>query len=171
MVTRSPCTRGGRRTAGLLAVLCGSLGAGCASSGADVNGPRDPHDATSTPGATPAPVHDGRAARRTLGWVSLAVGAEAAIVAVVTSGILVHDKDVLDAQCNAQKLCSPAGVNAAGTISSVTPWNTGAWIAAAAGLGAGTILLLTNRPDAPGATAITVSPEGSAPGVGLRGQF
>jgi hypothetical protein len=106
-----------------------------------------------------------------VGWVSLAVGAEAAVAAIVTSGMLVHEKSVLDGQCNAQKLCSSAGVDAAGAISSITPWNTGTWIAAAVGLGAGAALLLTSNPDAPGSTAITLTPEGSGPGLGLRSRF
>jgi hypothetical protein len=106
-----------------------------------------------------------------LGWVSLAVGAEAAIVAIVTSGMLVHEKSILDAQCDAQKLCSPAGLDAAGSISSLTPWNTGTWVAAALGVGAGAALLLTGRPDAPGSTAITWTPDGAGPGVGVRSRF
>jgi hypothetical protein len=172
MVTRSPQTKGGRCLAGVLAVACSA----CAGNGA---GARDPHDADWTvPMGVPVgvstgapPRHDGRATRRTLGWVTLAVGAEAAVAAIVTSGMLVHQKSVLDAQCNAQKQCSSAGVDAAGAISTLTPWNTGTWIMTAVGLGAGTALLLTSRPDAPASTAITLTPEGSGAGLGLRGRF
>jgi hypothetical protein len=170
MVTRSsrrPRTPAGQRLAAFLCVIC----VGCTGNGA---GPRDAHDAEGAggAGATSAPAsNDRRATRRTLGWVSVAIGAEAAIAAVVTSGMLVHEKSVLDAQCNAQKLCSPAGVDAAGAISSVTPWNTGTWVVAALGVGAGAALLLTSRPDAPGSTAITLAPEGSGPGLGLRSRF
>jgi|HubBroStandDraft_6_1064221.scaffolds.fasta_scaffold1500892_1 hypothetical protein len=169
MVTRSARrqTPAGRHLAAFFALVC----AGCAGNGA---GPRDAHDAEATAGAgaaSPPLPHDGRATRRTLGWVSLAVGAEAAIVAIVTSGMLVHEKSILDAQCDAQKLCSPAGLDAAGSISSLTPWNTGTWVAAALGVGAGAALLLTGRPDAPGSTAITWTPDGAGPGVGVRSRF
>lgn len=164
MVTRSPQTRGGWRLAGVVAVACSA----CAGNGARA---RDPHDADSMASTSAPPRHDGRATRRTLGWVSLALGAEAAVAAIVTSGMLVHEKSVLDAQCDAQKQCSSAGVDAAGAISTLTPWNTGTWIMTAVGLGAGTALLLTSRPDAPAGTAITLSPEGSGAGLGLRSRF
>src|ERR1700722_3561875 len=112
MVTRSsrrPRTPAALRLVALLAIAS----VGCAGNGA---GPRDAHDTQGT-SATSAPrPHDGRATRRTLGWISLAAGAEAAIAAIVTSGMLVHEKSVLDAQCNAQKQCSPAGVDATGAI-------------------------------------------------------
>jgi hypothetical protein len=148
----------------VLAVAC----AGCA--GGSGAGARDAHDAEPSTTSAP-PSRDGRAVRRTVGWVSLAVGAEAAIAAIVTSGMLVHEKSVLDAQCNSQKLCSPTGLDAAGAISSLTPWNTGTWVVAAVGVGAGAALLLTSRPDAPGSTAILFTPEGTGPGVGLRSRF
>jgi len=168
MVTRSPQTRGRRCLAAVLAAACSA----CAGNSA---GARDPHDADSTASTSAStsapPRHDGRATRRTLGWVSLAVGAEAAIAALVTSGMLVHEKSVLDAQCNAQKQCSSSGVDAAGAISTLTPWNTGTWIMTVAGLGAGTALLLTSHPDAPASTAITLTPEGSGAGLGLRSRF
>jgi hypothetical protein len=172
MVPRALRPRPGPSLAVAVALACSA----CAGNGA---GARDPHDAdwtTSTGASTDAstsapPRHDGRATRRTLGWVSLAVGAEAAIAALVTSGMLVHQKSVLDAQCNAQKQCSSTGVDAAGAISSLTPWNTATWITTAVGLGAGTALLLTSRPDAPAGTAITLTPEGAGAGLGLRSRF
>jgi hypothetical protein len=170
MVTRSsrrPRTPAAQRLVALLAIA----GLGCAGQGAS---PRDAHDAQGAEGAgttSSPPPKDGRATRRTLGWISLAAGAEAAIAAVVTSGMLVHEKSVLDAQCNAQKQCSAGGLDAAGEISSLTPWNTGTWVAAVIGVGAGAALLLTSRPDAPASTAITLTPEGTGAGVGLRSRF
>jgi hypothetical protein len=147
------------------------LALACSACAGNSAGARDPHDADATGTTSAPPAHDGRATRRTLGWVSLAVGAEAAIAALVTSGMLVHEKSVLDAQCNAQKQCSSSGVDAAGAISTLTPWNTGTWIMTVAGLGAGTALLLTSHPDAPASTAITLTPEGSGAGLGLRSRF
>jgi hypothetical protein len=115
-----------------------------------------------------APVADngsGRAAR-VLGWVSLSIGAEAAVVAGVTSFMLLHEKGMRDDNCDAQRVCSQRGLDANGTIASIVPWNTAAWIVAAAGIGAGAFLLLTHRSDTGRRTMITVSP--TIAGVGVR---
>jgi hypothetical protein len=106
----------------------------------------------------------GRAAR-VLGWVSLSLGAEAAIVAVTTSFLLLHEKNVRDAECDAQKICSQRGLDANSTIASLVPWNTASWIVAAAGIGGGAVLLLTHRPDTR-QTAMGVAP--SAGGLDLK---
>jgi hypothetical protein len=106
----------------------------------------------------------GRTAR-VLGWVTLSLGAEAAIVAVTTSFLLLHEKNVRDAECDAQKTCSQRGLDANSSIASLVSWNTASWIVAAAGLGGGAFLLLTHRPEAR-QTAIGVSP--SAAGVELK---
>src|SRR5580658_9059226 len=103
MVTRSARrqTPAGRHLAAFFALVC----AGCAGNGA---GPRGAHDAEATAGAgaaSPPLPRDGRATRRTWGWVSRAVGAEAAIGAIVTSGAIVHENRRIGAQCDAQKLC------------------------------------------------------------------
>jgi hypothetical protein len=155
-----------------LAIALVLASAGCATGGAAGGGTlaRDAHD-TGAEGSTPPPKHDGRATRRTLGWVVLSVGGEAAVAAIVTSIMLVHDKSILDSQCNAQKLCTENGADAAGAISSLKPWNTGTWIAGIVGVGAGAALLFTSQPDKPASTAITLSPEGSGAGLGLRSQF
>jgi hypothetical protein len=115
--------------------------------------------------------HDSRRTRRTLGWIALAAGAEGAVVAGVTSFMLLHQKKVLDADCNAQKICSSDGMNAAGVINETVPWNTAAWIVAAVGLGGGTILLLTSRSDSGKTTAVTVSPAPAGASFGLRSDF
>jgi hypothetical protein len=146
--------------------------AGCATGGTAGGSatPLDAHDAEGGGGWQP-PKHDGRSTRRTIGWVTLSLGAEAAVAAIVTSILIVHDKSVLDGQCNAQKLCTQDGADAAGAISGLKAWNTGTWIAGIVGLGAGAALLLTSQPDKPASTAITLSPEGSGAGLGLRSQF
>ncbi len=117
-----------------------------------------------------APSDTSAATRRTLGWVIASVGAEAAIVAVTTSIMLIHEKSALNDNCNAQKACSQDGTSAAATIDSTVPWNTAAWIVAAAGLGAGAFLILTNPSDAR-QTAIGVSPTTGGAALGVRSRF
>jgi hypothetical protein len=106
---------------------------------------------------------------RTLGWISLAIGAEAAVVASATSIMLLHEKSVRDGECSAQKVCSQRGYEANGTIGSLVASNTASWVVMAAGLGAGAVLLLTSPPAARVQATVAVSPD--AAGVGLRGAF
>lgn len=108
---------------------------------------------------------------RVLGWVAVAIGAEAAIVSAVTSVILLHQKSVRTDNCNGAKECPQRGLDANSTIDSLVPWNTGAWIVTALGLGAGGYLLLTHRPQTPQRTVIAVSPSPSGIGVALGGTF
>ncbi len=109
--------------------------------------------------------------RRVVGWVSLTIGAEAAVVALVTSLLIEHQKSVRDDNCNAQKVCNPDGFGAVGTISTIIPWNTATWIVAAGGLGAGAILLLVSQPESEKQVAVTVSPVSSGLALGLRSTF
>jgi hypothetical protein len=109
--------------------------------------------------------------RRVLGWISLSIGAEAAIIAVVTTGMIEHQKSIRDDNCNAQKVCNTDGFNAAGTISTIVPWNTAAYFVAAAGLGVGTVLVLISPPGSEKSTAITVSPASSGMQLGVRSTF
>ncbi len=123
-----------------------------------------PADGTEETGAR----RDPHRVRRTVGWISLAIGAEAAIVAVTTSFMLLHEKSVLNDSCDAQKHCNPVGIDAKESINGTVPWNTASWIVAVAGVGAGTILLLTSRPDSGKSTALTISPTPAGFALGLR---
>jgi hypothetical protein len=105
------------------------------------------------------------------GWASLAIGAEAAIIAVVTSGMLEHQKSIRDDGCNAQKVCTTEGFDAVGTIHTLIPVNTTSWFVAVAGLGAGAVLLFTSRPESEPHTAVTLSPTPSGVGLGVRSTF
>jgi hypothetical protein len=109
--------------------------------------------------------------RRVVGWVSLTIGAEAAVVALVTSLLIEHQKGLRDDNCNAQKVCNTTGFGAVSTIDTIVPWNTTTWFVAAAGLGLGTVLLLVSKPESEKQTAITVSPVSSGLGLGLRSTF
>jgi hypothetical protein len=92
------------------------------------------------------PGHSPGGTARAFGWIVLSIGADATVGAVITSFILLHQKGVLDENCNAEKRCSSAGVDAAATIHALVPWNTAMWVVAAAGIGTGAVLLLTHRP-------------------------
>jgi hypothetical protein len=92
------------------------------------------------------PGHSRGGTARAFGWIVLAIGADATVGAVITSFILLHQKGVLDENCNAEKRCSSTGVDAAATIHALVPWNTAMWVVGAAGIGTGAVLLITHRP-------------------------
>ena len=117
------------------------------------------------------PGHDPHRMRRVLGWVSLSVGVEAAVVAVVTSVMIEHQKGIRDDGCNAAKECTAKGFGATNTIDTLTPWNTASWFIAAAGLGAGTVLLLVSQPESERKTAVTLAPASSGLTLGVRSTF
>ncbi|MGH7282109.1 MAG: hypothetical protein ACRELY_11335, partial [Polyangiaceae bacterium] len=92
---------------------------------------------------------------RAAGWVSLAIGASATVVAIATSGLMLHEQSVRSSDCNAQKVCSTDGINANNNLSANAPWNAGAWALAAVGTGVGVFLVLTNPPrSSPGQTTV-----------------
>lgn len=125
--------------------------------------------ASGTDGSDPG--RDPHRMRRVLGWVSLSIGVEAAVVAVATSLFIEHQKSVRDDGCNAQKVCNPQGFAAVNTISTIVPWNTASWFVAAAGLGAGAVLLIISPSESEHKTAIILSPGPSGLGLGLRSTF
>jgi hypothetical protein len=118
----------------------------------------------------PAEGRSGRS-RRTLGWISVAIGGDAAIVAIATSFMMLHQKSVRDANCDANKNCSPGGYDANSSLDALTWWNVGAFGVAAAGLGVGAVLLLTSPRDRERATSIVVAPNSSGAGLALRSAF
>jgi hypothetical protein len=109
--------------------------------------------------------------RRMIGWISLAIGAEAATIAVATSLLIEHQKSIRDDGCNAQKVCNSDGFAAVGTIDTITPWNTGSWFVAAAGLGAGIVLLLASPPQHERQTTVSLSPVSSGIDLSVRSTF
>jgi hypothetical protein len=154
-----------------------------AAEGAAESQPADTGAAATTAAPAPAPANQGQSSdgsnprrdphfmRRVLGWVTLSIGAEAAVIAVVTSGMIEHQKSIRDSGCNAQKICTTDGFNAANTISTIVPWNTATWFVAAAGLGVGTVLVLISPPGSEKSTAIAVTPESSGLQLGVRSTF
>ncbi len=108
---------------------------------------------------------------REYGWISVGVGATAALVGLGTSYVMLHNKSVRDDNCDAQKVCSQAGFDANSQMNAISGVNTGAWVVAAAGLGLGAILVLSNPPDHRGQTVVGVAPSTSGAAVTLRSSF
>ncbi len=157
-------------------------------------GPRSPDGLARDPAPTRPPTEEEatRADHRTgrvAGYVALAVGTQAAIVALVTSGMMLHQDGARGDACDANKRCTQAGIDANDNLSQLGGWNAGAWALAAVGLGTGTVLLLLNPsekrpsmrpgtagPDAPARSSAASgiflgAPGGAGPGLGLRGTF
>jgi hypothetical protein len=131
--------------------------------------PADPALSPETKSA-PSEAHGGDAIPRAMGWFSLSFGAAAGIVAVGTSIMMLQQASMRSNDCNAAKVCSTAGLNANGQLDGLAGWNVASYIAAAAGIGIGTILLLTN-PKNNRETALDVTPNASGAGLTLRSTF
>ena len=113
---------------------------------------------------------------RVAGYVALAVGAQATIVALVTSGMMLHEDGLRSDACDAQKRCSQAGIDANENLSQLAGWNAGAWALGAVGLGVGTVLLVLNpaseKASARPAKGLSLgAPPGGGAGLGLGGSF
>jgi hypothetical protein len=113
--------------------------------------------------------HGSSAYPRAIGWYSIGIGAGAALIAVGTSIMMLHQADLRRNDCT-NNVCSADGITANNQISALSGWNVGSYIVAAAGLGIGTILVLTN-PKNDQQTALAVSPNGSGAGLTLRSTF
>ncbi len=68
-------------------------------------------------------------------------------------------------------MCTAKGLAATSTIDTLVPWNTASWFVAAAGLGAGTVLLLVSQPESERKTAVTLAPASSGLTLGVRSTF
>ncbi len=105
------------------------------------------------------------------GWIAIGMGSLAGVVAIYTSYQMLHDKSVRDSNCDSQKVCSTAGFNANEELSAVSGWNIGSWAVAAAGLGVGAFLVLSNPRDPEATTQVGVGPTGSGAGLTVRSAF
>ena len=111
-----------------------------------------------------------RQSNRALGWVVLSVGAEAAVVATITSFMMLHQNGIRSDDC-VDKVCSAAGLSANETLHNLEWWNAGAWVVTLAGVGVGAILLWTNPTDAALHAEVGIAPTGSGSSLLLRGAF
>ena len=104
--------------------------------------------------------------------MSVSIGAEAGVAALVTSAMMLHEKSVRDSACDGEKVCNAAGIDANGSLAQLGGWNAAAWIVAVGGLGAGAYLLLwhPSKDDKRG-PEVSVGPFGSGAGLGIRSAF
>ena len=134
------------------------------------------------PAEEPRDEHHSNQTLRTYGWITFAIGANAAVVAVVTSFMLLHQNSVRGSECDAQKVCSQAGLDANDKIGALAGWNAGAWAVAAVGIVGGAVLVIANPPDSKragskqstttaGTTYLGVAPNGSGLGLNLQSIF
>ncbi|HEY3819268.1 MAG TPA: hypothetical protein VGL81_18995 [Polyangiaceae bacterium] len=114
--------------------------------------------------------HHTRQMNRVWGWSALSVGAEGAILAVITSFMMLHQNSVRSASC-VDKVCSPDGIVANGKLGDLEGWNAAGWGIGAVGLAVGAYLLLTNPTDKSLGTQVGVGSTGSGSGLLLRGSF
>jgi hypothetical protein len=125
-----------------------------------------------TPATTKVP-NDARgdeAMPRALGWFSVGLGVSSAIVAVGTSIMMVSEASTRGNDCSG-KLCSSAGITANNQLQGLAGWNAASYVVAAAGIGIGAYLLITNPANAEKQTAIGVAPTSSGAGLVLRSTF
>lgn len=131
-------------------------------------------DDTAQPAAKKSETYEERDARqraRMDGWILVGIGGASALIAVGTSIFMLHDKSVRDDNCDANKVCSSAGLSANNELGQLVGWNIGAWAVAAVGLGVGAFLVLTNPSDKEMGTQVGVGQTGSGTGFLLRSTF
>jgi hypothetical protein len=126
--------------------------------------------AETTPEQEPKNDHQSRQMNRVWGWVALSVGVDAAVLATVTSFMMLHQNSVRSEGC-VDKVCSPEGIAANAKLGDLAGWNAAAWGVAVVGAGAGLFLLLTNPSDRALGTQIGVGPTATGSGLLLRGSF
>jgi hypothetical protein len=126
--------------------------------------------ARSEPPADPESEHHARQMNRVWGWTALSVGIDASILAIVTSGMMLHQASLRNDGC-AQKVCDSAGLAANGKLHDMAPWNAGAWAVAVVGVPVGVFLLVTNPADKSKHAEVGAGQTGSGSGLILRGSF
>ena len=119
----------------------------------------------------PASEHHDRQMNRALGWVAVSIGSAAGAVALGTSYVMLQAQSDRNSGCDAQKMCTQSGLDANARLGQLAGWNAGAWIVAAAGIGTGVFLLLTNPSDKELGTQVGIGPSGSGMGLSLRRGF
>lgn len=105
------------------------------------------------------------------GWIAIGIGSSAALIALGTSLVMLHDKNVRDSECDGNKSCTSAGLSANNELGQLVGWNIGAFAVAAVGLGVGAFLVLTNPSDREMGTQVGIAPTGSGTGFVLRSTF
>lgn len=81
--------------------------------------------------------------RKTLGWILAGVGAGSGVAAVVTSVLLIHDKNVVDSNCPNKACVNQTGLDAATSGKTLAVVNAVTFAGAALGLGFGAYFVLS----------------------------
>jgi hypothetical protein len=110
--------------------------------------------------------HAERQTNRALGWAAISIGADAGVVAVVTSFMMLHENSIRSDNC-VNKQCNSSGIAANDELHQLALWNATAWVVGAVGLGAGLVLVLTNPSDKQLHAEVAATPSGFL----LRGAF
>jgi hypothetical protein len=129
-----------------------------------------PAGGETSPEPEPKNEHASRQMHRVWGWAALSVGADGALLATVTSFMMLHQNSVRNADC-VNKVCSPDGIAANGKLGDMAGWNALGWGLAVVGVSAGAFLLLTNPSDKSLGTQVGVGPTASGSGLLLKGSF
>jgi hypothetical protein len=108
---------------------------------------------------------------RTAALASFAIGATAGIFAVGSSIQMLADEKTRSADCNAQKVCSPAGLQANSELGINGATNVALWAVTMSGLGVGTFLILTNPANRASTTSVGIAPNASGANLMVRGLF
>ena len=129
-----------------------------------------PAGAETNPGPESKNEHESRQMNRLWGWVGFSVGADAAVLATITSFMMLHQNGLRNDDC-VNKVCSADGLAANGKLGDLAGWNAAGWAVAVVGVGAGAFLVLTNPTDRSPGTQIGVGPTSTGSGLLLRGSF
>jgi hypothetical protein len=108
---------------------------------------------------------------RNAGWASLAIGGVAGLFAIGSSIIMLEDEQTRSSNCNANKVCTPAGAQADYSLANNAAPNVALWALTITGLGVGAYFILTNPRGAADAVSVGVTPNGSGANLAIRGAF
>jgi hypothetical protein len=96
--------------------------------------------------------------RRTFGFALAGVGVAGLGVAAITSVMVVSKKSAVDADCQVDKSCTSAGLNAAHSGQTLEVVSNVGWVVGAAALGTGAYFLLTTGSSSKPSTAVALLP-------------
>jgi tetratricopeptide (TPR) repeat protein len=109
-----------------------------------------------------APASTAGSWRPAAGWIAGGVGVAGLVVGSVTGVMALNRKETVDDNCTADKLCSPAGTEAAESGKTLSRWSTAGFLVGAAGAGLGAYLLLSGTSDGAGSAVSIAASHGGA---------
>lgn len=111
-----------------------------------------------SPPLPPAPSSHPSSSRRTAGFVIGGVGVVGLGVGATFGALMLGKKHAVDDNCNPDKSCNAAGVDAAHSAHTFQVVSNVGWIAGAVALGTGAVLVLTSSSSERPTTALALSP-------------